>query len=75
MPLVGLPSVNVAFPGCALFFNESGAVQSTQVNVFNYVVNSLYTGNPQTGTFTNSEVPDEMPHNAAFHQGLHCLLR
>ena len=27
------------------------------------------------GTFTNIEDPDEMPHNAAFHQGLHCLLR
>ena len=27
------------------------------------------------GTFTNSEDPDEMPHNVAFHQGLHCLLR
>ena len=27
------------------------------------------------GTLTNSEDPDEMPHNAAFHQGLHCLLR
>ena len=26
-------------------------------------------------TFTNSEDPDEMPHYAAFHQGLHCLLR
>ena len=25
-------------------------------------------------TFTNSEDPDEMMHNAAFHQGLHCLL-
>ena len=24
---------------------------------------------------TNSEDPDEMPKNAAFHQGLHCLLR
>ena len=23
--------------------------------------------------FANSEDPDEMPHNAAFHQGLHCL--
>ena len=22
----------------------------------------------------NSEDPDEMPHDAAFHQGLHCLL-
>ena len=27
------------------------------------------------GTFTNSEDPDEMLHNAEFHQGLHCLLR
>ena len=26
-------------------------------------------------TFTNSEDTDEMLHNAAFHQGLHCLLR
>ena len=24
-------------------------------------------------TFTNSVDPDEMPHNAAFHKGLHCL--
>ena len=24
-------------------------------------------------TFTNSEEPDKMQHNAAFHQGLHCL--
>ena len=24
-------------------------------------------------TFANSEDPDEMQHNAAFHQGLHCL--
>ena len=27
------------------------------------------------GTFENSENPDEMPENAAFHQDLHCLLR
>ena len=30
--------------------------------------------NPKTGTFTNSEDPDEMPYHAAFHQGLHSLL-
>ena len=24
-------------------------------------------------TLTNSEDPDEMQHDAAFHQGLHCL--
>ena len=27
------------------------------------------------GALTNSEEPDEMPHNASFHQGLHCLPR
>ena len=27
------------------------------------------------GTFANSEDPDEMQNEAAFHQGLHCLLR
>ena len=26
-------------------------------------------------TLANSVDPDEMQHNAAFHQGLHCLLR
>ena len=26
-------------------------------------------------TFANSEDPDEMQHNAAFHQGLHFLKR
>ena len=27
------------------------------------------------GTLANSEDPDKMQHNAAFYQGLHCLLR
>ena len=27
------------------------------------------------GTLANSEDPTEMPHNAAFHQGLHYLQR
>ena len=27
------------------------------------------------GIFANSEDPDEILHNAAFQQGLHCLLR
>ena len=26
------------------------------------------------GNLTNSKDPDEIQHNAAFHQGLHCLL-
>ena len=36
--------------------------------------NPLYTGNPKTGTLAYSVDPEEMQHNAAFHQGLHCLL-
>ena len=27
------------------------------------------------GTLANSEVPGEMPHNAAFHLGLHCFAK
>ena len=30
---------------------------------------------PQMGTLANPEDLDKMPHNAAFHQALHCLLR
>ena len=40
-----------------------------------HIFNPLYLGNPYWGKFTNSENPGEMPHNAAFHHGLHCLQR
>ena len=33
----------------------------------------IYVFNLLTSTFANSEDPDEMQHNAAFHRGLHCL--
>ena len=36
-------------------------------------VNPLYSGNPEMITFANNEDPDEMQHNTAFHQGIHCL--
>ena len=43
---------------------------------FTYIyVNPLYTGNPKAGTLANSEDPDEMQLNAAFHRCLRCLLR
>ena len=32
-------------------------------------------GNPLMGTLTNTEDPDEMQHNDAFHQGLHYVLK
>ena len=37
-----------------------------------YLNKILFTLN---ATLANSKDPDEMPHSAAFHQGLHCLLR
>ena len=39
------------------------------------VIDPFRTGNPETGALENNEDLDEMPHCAAFHQGLHCLLR
>ena len=40
------------------------------------LVNPLYTGNFLLGTLANSEDPDKMQQlNAAFHQGLHYLLK
>ena len=42
--------------------------------------NPLKTGNPLTGTSAHSEDPDEMLHyddmlhNAAFYQGLNCMI-
>ena len=37
--------------------------------------NMFNSGYFQTGTLPNREDPDEMPHNVAFHQGLHYLSR
>ena len=36
--------------------------------------NSLFSGNLLTSSLANSADPVEMPHCAAFHQGLQCLL-
>ena len=35
----------------------------------------LYSGYSYRSTLANSEDPDEMLHKAAFHQGLHRLLK
>ena len=40
-----------------------------------YLINPLNTSDSKMCTLANSEDPDEMPLNVAFHQGLHCLLR
>ena len=39
------------------------------------IINSLYTSDPKRSTLENSVDPDEMSHNVAFYQGLHCFLR
>ena len=40
---------------------------------FNQKINPFNLGISQTNTFANSEDPDEMQHNAAFHQCRQCL--
>ena len=56
-------------------FQGPGYVPSlTFLQCFLSIYIPLYTGNPYTGTLANSEDTDEMQLNAAFHQGLHCLL-
>ena len=42
----------------------------------NYVtfLNPLYTGHPKRCTSAHNADPDQMPHNVASDQGLHCLL-
>ena len=41
-----------------------------------HVYNLIFCGpeTPKWVFWQNSEDPDEMPHYATFHQGLHCLL-
>ena len=39
------------------------------------MIKSSFTGNLFADFAANTEDTDEMPHHAAFHQGLHCLLR
>ena len=51
------------------------AFASDQFYYVQRFINPLYTGNHLRGTLVNSEDLDEMQHNAAFHQGLHYLLR
>ena len=41
---------------------------------FASLLNPLYTGHPERGTLANIADPDQMPHNVASDQGLHCLL-
>ena len=49
-------------------FKENKSIMYFIVSLKSLLVcNPFYAGNPQTGTFINSESPNEMPHNATFH--------
>ena len=51
--------------------DESHEIYKT---LFGFLILCVH-GNPLTGTFANSEDPDEMQHNAAFHQGLYTVVK
>ena len=46
---------------------------SIKVGFIPFNFNPLYTEMFLMSSLANSKYPDEMPHDAAFHQGLHCL--
>ena len=55
---------------------ENGTVSTCSINLINRArVSPLYTSDSKICALANSEDQDEMPHNAAFHQGLHHFLR
>ena len=60
VPWVGLQCIIVALSG-PTHLNFKILVTCIQWHLY---ISPLYMGNPQTGTFINSEDPDEMPHNA-----------
>ena len=49
-------------------------VKLAEVRIFTCLFIPLHTGNPSTSALANSGDRDEMQQNAAYHQGLHCLL-
>ena len=54
-------------------YNELGIVHCTYLGVSGYNFQKKYILlSEDLFAFTNSVDPDEMPHNAAFHLGLHC---
>ena len=46
-----------------------------RVGIAQIPINPLYTSDSKICNLANSEDPDEMLQNAAFHLGLHCLLK
>ena len=61
-----------ASPAIQQAFSKPGMVNL--ISKYTHLVFSIYTGDYLMLTLTKTEDPDEMSQNAAFHQGLHCLL-
>ena len=53
---------------CSYFLTCETPVQTCKL-----LRDKIYLTHPQTGTLANSGVPDEMQHNAVFHQSLYSL--
>ena len=61
-----------------VWYNKLGIVHCTYLGVSGYIVEEIlysFVWRPFLPFKTNSVHPDEMQHNAAFHLGLHCLLK
>ena len=57
-------------------FHHLGPILFVLKQVYCFKMNNpFYTGDSLMITLANSKDPDAMWHDAAFHQGLHCLLR
>ena len=63
------------FTICTDSLESSRIISTYERTTHGIPINPLYTGNPKTGTLASSADLDEMQHSAAFHQGLHCLVR
>ena len=69
-----LEKKSVGWDKCLPYSDDAGYVIYMHYTPQFFPINPLYSGNPLTGTLTNSEDPDVMQHNAAFHLSQHCLL-
>ena len=68
-------ALTILYKGISNCFTET---MHEGTNLYNHHSSSLalcILETPKCVTLANSADPDEMQHDAAFHQGLHCLLR
>ena len=65
----------MSMPICTYSLTDAKCTSCSCRNIHQLTFSKIHSGYLQTDNLANSEDPDEMPHTAAFHQGLHCLLR